>query len=171
MIVTKQIMEQGKSSNGGYNSQQIKMLGEDIKKSGWFKRCIGKCVSDENIRLFLELKDAHFKGGVNKLQRKLANKSLLRLPEFLPVPPGLPWPDQYLHPNWQRMRLFVLQRDFYKCVGCGDPNKQLHAHHIRYIKGVYIWDVPHYYIVTLCEDCHSAEHRRDLRVKPTNHQL
>lgn len=72
---------------------------------------------------------------------------------------------QYKHPKWQKLRLLVFQRDEFKCTKCGETEKMLHAHHLKYIDNVPIWDVPIDYIITLCEDCHSDEHNRDLRSK------
>ncbi len=63
------------------------------------------------------------------------------------------------------MRLLVFQRDKYTCVDCKSQEKTLHAHHLKYGKDKYIWDVPIWYLVTLCEDCHSREHGRDLTLK------
>lgn len=41
----------------------------------------------------------------------------------------------------------------------------LHVHHLKYLRGKMIWEVPLFYLVTLCEDCHSKEHGRDLKAK------
>lgn len=157
MILTPQIFEQGKSSNNGWNNKQLALFGI-VKpfKRGWRRRIIGQDFPEETIQKFLELKDFHFANPEARRKR--------RDPEFIDAP-DVPWRDQYKHPNWQRMRLFVLKRDGFKCVNCRSLNKTLHCHHLKYNRNGAIWEVPHWYIVTLCEDCHSAEHGRDLTIK------
>lgn len=164
IVLTKEIFEKGKSVRGGYSNAQILMLGIESKeqmKKGWAKALIGKTYERDAINEFLRLKDKHLTERRIKAEanRKIGGNRLA----FTVCPSDIPYPEQYLHPNWQKMRMFILNRDKYKCVNCQNDSKTLHAHHIRYIKGKFIWEVPHYYIVTLCEDCHSEEHGRDLR--------
>ena len=73
--------------------------------------------------------------------------------------------EQYRHPNWQKTRLLVFQRDLFTCTRCGETEVTLHAHHLMYIRDKPIWEVPINQIITLCEDCHSEEHGKDLRIK------
>lgn len=137
----------------------------DFKK-GWCKALIGKHVTQEQANKFLELKDEHFRKRISN-GGNVSNKIRLKLNQlkFEPVKTKLEYADQYLHPNWQKMRLFVLDRDNYCCINCRCADKTLHAHHLKYLKDKYVWEVPHWYIVTLCEDCHSEEHGRDLTIK------
>jgi len=164
MIFTKELLEKGKSSNGGWNKEQVNLLGEDMKIKGWAYRMVGKEVPDSIVAEFLRLKDFHFKRkhekGLPVKKKFLVANHILN---FAPVTSRLTHQSQYLHPNWQMMRLHVFQRDNYTCVDCGSIDKTLHAHHLKYIRDKYVWEVPHWYIVTLCEDCHSKEHGRDLR--------
>lgn len=62
--------------------------------------------------------------------------------------------EKLKHPNWQKRRLEVLNRDDFTCQECLDKNKTLHVHHLTYEYGRDPWDYPLYYFVTLCEDCH-----------------
>lgn len=66
--------------------------------------------------------------------------------------------EQLLHPNWQRKRLEILQRDRYECTNCGDAEKTLHVHHRLYIKGRMVWEYENDELTTLCADCHKTEH-------------
>ena len=164
MKLTREILLKGKSSNGGWNTEQIAALGDDIKVRGWKGRLIDKEIPDIKVKAFLDLKDHHLRqrmmsGG--KLRDKTLQK--MKILNFSPIPYPLNNQQQYLHPNWQMMRLFVLTRDKFSCVNCNAIDKTLHAHHLKYLKDKYVWQVPHWYIVTLCEDCHSEEHGRDLR--------
>ena len=61
VVITKEIMEQGKSSNNGWNRKQIKALGDNQDVSGWMNRILGKRVRPSAIQLFLNLKNAHIK--------------------------------------------------------------------------------------------------------------
>lgn len=150
--MTKEILEQGKSINGGWNLRQVEALGFSGWEFRWKKKSIGKDLPEDSINRFLELKDAHTNGKSKKELR------------FEPINGDIKYADQYKHPNWQKMRLVVLKRDSFACKNCGSKDKTLHAHHLKY-RGKFIWDVPHWYIVTLCEDCHSEEHNKDLRIK------
>jgi len=62
------------------------------------------------------------------------------------------------HPNWQRMRLEVMQRDGFTCVVCLSTDKTLNVHHAYYEKGCAPWEYPPETLKTLCEDCHKATH-------------
>lgn len=166
MIMSKQLFERGKSSNGGWNTEQVTLLGESMKNSGWAKRCVGKDYPEEIINEFIALKDAHFRRKLDAgfLLKKKVKKRMQAL-QFVPVNHPLPYAQQYLHPNWQKMRTYILDRDKYTCVDCGRVDLTLHVHHLKYGKDMFIWQVPVWYLVTLCEDCHSKEHQRDLRAK------
>lgn len=172
IVVTRELLNEGKSSNNGWNNAQVEaILGHPLPNgqlySGWFSDMIGRECTQEQIDMFLSLKNAHFKDG-HKQRLKENRKNRVntdKLPQFIAVKVDIPWSDQYLHPNWQKMRLWVLSRDNFSCVSCKSMDKTLHAHHLKYIKGKNVWEVPHWYIVTLCEDCHSEEHGRDLRAK------
>ena len=65
--------------------------------------------------------------------------------------------DKLKDPRWQKMRLFVLERDNWTCQRCFDDKNTLHVHHIRYEKGKEPWDIDHDYLITLCKDCHEHE--------------
>lgn len=164
MKITREFIEKGKSANNGWNNRQWAALGVTVFKRGWAKALIGKDITEEMAKQFIELKDEHFKKKI-KNGANVNNRIRLKLGElkFAPVIGKIPYSEQYLHPNWQKMRLFVLDRDKYMCINCRDTEKTLHAHHLKYIRDKHVWDVPHWYIVTLCEDCHSIEHGRDLR--------
>lgn len=66
--------------------------------------------------------------------------------------------EQLLHPNWQRKRLEIMQRDDFKCRACGDDELTLHVHHKQYVKGRLAWEYPNDELVTLCEGCHEVAH-------------
>ena len=61
--------------------------------------------------------------------------------------------DQYKHPNWQKKRLKIMERDGFHCQLCGNPYVQLHVHHKKYGKGK-IWEVDDDDLITVCTTCH-----------------
>lgn len=57
-------------------------------------------------------------------------------------------------PRWQKRRLEIMERDNFRCQGCGDQDKTLHVHHKIYERGKDPWDYEDNILVTYCEDCH-----------------
>lgn len=70
--------------------------------------------------------------------------------------PKLAAGDDYQHPKWQKRRLEIMQRDDWKCRGCGSGDKMLQVHHRRYARK--LWDAPDHDLVTLCVECHAEQH-------------
>lgn len=64
----------------------------------------------------------------------------------------------YEHPEWQKKRLKILERDGYKCTCCDETEKQLHIHHAYYIKGRKPWEYPDWSLTTECKECHKSSH-------------
>lgn len=61
------------------------------------------------------------------------------------------------HPNWQKKRLEILQRDNFQCQSCSEKEKTLNVHHKVYFQDKDIWDIDPEFLITLCEDCHKEE--------------
>lgn len=66
--------------------------------------------------------------------------------------------EQLKHPNWQRKRLEIMQRDNYQCQSCGNKEVQLNVHHGYYDKYLYLWEYNNETLHTLCFPCHSETH-------------
>jgi len=63
--------------------------------------------------------------------------------------------EKLKHPNWQKKRLEILNRDQFVCQTCYGEEKTLHVHHKFYDKNIENpWDYDEKYLVTLCCDCH-----------------
>ena len=60
--------------------------------------------------------------------------------------------EKLKHPNWQKKRLLILERDNFTCRYCSDKETELHIHHLKYHKNP--WDAKDENLVTLCKDCH-----------------
>lgn len=58
------------------------------------------------------------------------------------------------HPKWQQKRLKILERDRWTCQLCGDINKTLHVHHLKYTAEPY--NEPDEKLITYCEICHGV---------------
>jgi len=163
VILTLELLNRGKSLRGGWSNLQFETLGVKEFKKGWRRKLLGSDIPEETIKKFIDLKDAHFKPGrkIELLKKKLKFK----YPQFEPCSLPFGSKQQYTHPNWQRMRLLILDRDNFTCINCESKHDLLHVHHLKYPKEGYIWHVPHWYLVSLCEKCHSKEHKRDLTIK------
>ena len=70
----------------------------------------------------------------------------------------LTYAEQLKHPEWQRKRLEILQRDNFVCQKCFEPDKTLHVHHKHYRKGAKVWEYEDHVLVSLCEACHESAH-------------
>lgn len=66
--------------------------------------------------------------------------------------------DKLRDPRWQKKRLEILERDGWKCKGCGDKKSTLNVHHLYYEAYKDPWDYPDKALKTLCEKCHEDEH-------------
>lgn len=73
MRLTKEIIEQGMSSRGGWNMQQLSLLGIRELKKGWKNRLIGIEVSEENINKFIALTNSHLKTTSNSNQLSICD--------------------------------------------------------------------------------------------------
>jgi hypothetical protein len=64
----------------------------------------------------------------------------------------------YLHPNWQKKRLEILERDNFTCTQCGATEETLNVHHSHYVRGRKIWEYENCTLITFCDECHKAKH-------------
>jgi len=78
---------------------------------------------------------------INKFQRKLRRDY---------------YRNEYLKSDaWQRKRYLVLKRDCWRCVYCGARATQVH--HLKYAK--HIGREPIDWLVSVCDECHKAQHK------------
>ena len=62
VTITREIIDSGMSSNGGWNNKQLKALGVPFPLTkGWMMGMIGKDVPESNVEKFIKLKNAHIK--------------------------------------------------------------------------------------------------------------
>lgn len=76
----------------------------------------------------------------------------------------LTYSEQLKHPQWQRKRLEMLDRDNFTCRTCARDDKTLHVHHKTYIKGRLAWEYEDSNFETLCEECHEVAHSHKSRM-------
>lgn len=66
MILTREIVEKGKSSRGGWSHKQRRVLGVDFTEGRkWYERIIGKSYDAKVVEEFLSLKNAHLLTGTS----------------------------------------------------------------------------------------------------------
>lgn len=70
--------------------------------------------------------------------------------------PSTDYFEKLKDPRWQKKRLEIFERDGWRCKECYSKEKTLHVHHLFYLKGKEPWEIPNGFLVTLCEDCHTA---------------
>ena len=64
MILTTDIIDQGRSKRGGWSALQFRALGltkQDMRVKGWKDKVLGIDMPEESINRFLSLKDQHLK--------------------------------------------------------------------------------------------------------------
>lgn len=64
--------------------------------------------------------------------------------------------------HWNQLRKQAFTRDGFKCTQCGST-KRLRGHHRKYRK--HLEDCTLEDIVTLCQPCHQAHHRKKNRLR------
>lgn len=72
--------------------------------------------------------------------------------------------SQYEDVRWKEFAYKIFVRDGFKCQqkGCKGGCTELHAHHRKYAINKKIWEVPTSWVISVCADCHSRIHHRDL---------
>lgn len=64
MQITEELLERGKSDRGGWNREQLKIIGVDWPPAyGWKSRVIGKQIAGDHARQFLALRGVRFRRG------------------------------------------------------------------------------------------------------------
>jgi hypothetical protein len=58
------------------------------------------------------------------------------------------------HPNWQKKRLEILEREEYTCQSCGDKETTLHVHHGYYDNTLKLWEYDGDTLWCYCSVCH-----------------
>lgn len=72
---------------------------------------------------------------------------------------------QIKHPNWQKKRLEILERDEYICQNCHSENETLNVHHFFYKQKTLLWDYDESCLMTLCNACHKEWHDCNDKIK------
>ncbi len=157
MTITKELINK-MAPKGNMTPEQLDYIGETPKK-GWQARIIGREIS------YMEYVDLCELGWMTA-QKKIGTRPVYAETQDVGVPKNITFEQQYKHPNWQRMRLKVLERDGFKCTKCKNRNMELHVHHKKYPKKGFVWNVPMDWLITLCKSCHYKKHPKH-RKTPT----
>lgn len=156
------------TNNGGITKEQLEKLGMHWPpQSGWKNRLINKKIPLKLFEELVSLRDDYSSnrntirsGKKQKKKRKKNVKKPAKQPliPFVECSAKLTYKQQLSHPNWQRMRLYVMNRDNFTCKLCKDNQSQLHVHHRTYFKGKYAWDIDPKFLMTVCKKCHEKIH-------------
>jgi len=171
--LTKALFEKGLSDRGSVSADQLRALGFSGFEKGWKKRAIGKYFNEGQVKEFIALKNIHlirhqalseqWKWKEAQKKKRVRNKKPKQKKE--PVPRQKTNDKKYEKPEWKAKRIKILERDGYKCVSCGRgvvEGVQLQVHHLVYDNDLEMWEVPDWYLVTLCFRCHQKEHSKRL---------
>lgn len=89
LIVTREFIEQGRSESGGYNKEQVYLLGADWPlREGWIDGVVRKHtgLSDQDAKLFLEMRGVTRKRPNSKVAREQRKESPIPDRRWLKVP-------------------------------------------------------------------------------------
>lgn len=149
--LTEEIINSGKSQNGGWSLNQLSVFGVFEFKKGWKKQLIGKKFTESEIEKFISMRNKH----LEKIKIKTYT-------DTLKINTDIPNSEQYLNPKWISLKQTVLQRDKNSCQKCGKTKTELHVHHLIYEKDKFIWEIDLEYLITLCRNCHELIHNRKI---------
>ncbi len=154
VILTEEILNQGKSRNGFWSNKQILTFGIEIKR-GWKREIIGQEFPIVIINRFLQLKDKHLESDEVTVREISYDKmSVVNL--------DIDIKEQYKNKNWIDLRRKILERDSFTCVVCKRKHAELHVHHMSYPKGKFIWEIDQKHLVVVCKECHEKIHDKEL---------
>jgi hypothetical protein len=75
----------------------------------------------------------------------------------------LNYKEQLTHPNWQKLKLRIFERDNYACRVCGNNEHQLSVHHLCYLPKTLLWEYDDELMVTVCPE-HSEYLNKELPI-------
>lgn len=64
-------------------------------------------------------------------------------------------------PRWLRFAEEVCNHYGRACRGCGDPDRGLIVHHLRYVDGLEPWDYPMKLMAVFCYECNIGAHQEE----------
>ena len=173
MILTYDIIIQGRSINGGHCKKQLAVFGVEYPlKKGWAKNIIDKDYPEEQIKLFLSLKDTMFekkpetkKGKMLLKKKKRAMQKVFRPFTIAHKNKEVPQITKQQKASykkflqsayWTYVRNLVFKRDGKLCSRCPNTTK-LQIHHTTYNNHFnehnHLED-----LIVLCKCCHEKEH-------------
>lgn len=154
-IINRSHIVRAKGEKNTPSIAQFNALGYQYPFKGWEAEILGKEYSIEAIHKFMGVR---VPGKKQKPKNRKQKKKQYTKPK--PKSPQQKKGD-YENPLWIEKRRQIYRRDGHRCVSCGARGK-LNAHHLLYEVGVNLWEVPDYYLVSLCDQCHKLEHSKRL---------
>jgi len=163
-ILSRAILHRGLSQKGFLRPAQFRALGYNGPFKGWKKDLVGKTFSQEQLDDFVRLR----KTSVAPTRKERERGKLKRIKSSHKKNQAnknkSSYSDDLKNPKWTAKRNKIISRDRHRCVMCGDGGSgvKLNVHHLLYDKDLDMWEVPDFYLVTLCDSCHHAEHSKRL---------
>lgn len=187
MIITEELLRKGMSEGVGIKSVQAKVLGIKYPlKKGWLKELIGKEVTEETIKKYIELKNyvskkrntkrneqrqtRLFKNrfltiGSNYCASKTSKGQIARIKnadrkfnrkEIIKTIKSMPYRDFLKTPYWKMIARYEKETAGMKCFLCGSSDI-LNVHHTTYKN--HGNEINHLEdLMTVCRECHKAIH-------------
>jgi hypothetical protein len=106
----------------------------------------------------------------NLLKEKWVERKVNEIINFSNVPDLLKntpindirYPDLLNCFEWQFKRFKILVRDNFTCQDCQVKGDRLHVHHKYYLSNVLPWEIDDSVLVSLCKNCHSERHKKEI---------
>jgi hypothetical protein len=143
ITLTQEMLNKALNAKGNLSWDQFRALGYDGPFKNWKDGLVGTLHDPGIISQFILLKK---KGRKNRHPT-----------------------SDYNDPRWIKKRNLIYKRDGYSCVNCKKrkaDGAKLAVHHLLYIRNREVWEVPDWYLVTLCGSCHKKEHGKRLSPPP-----
>jgi 5-methylcytosine-specific restriction endonuclease McrA len=163
--LTRAIFSKGLSSKGLLRPAQFRALGYSGPFKGWKNNLVGKQFSSGQLDEFIRLRKPRHRKGAKEDGAKVRDLKTERSKQKHRERQKNIYRRDLNDDRWKEKRNFIIERDGYRCVMCGEKRGAgiiLNVHHLLYDKDLDMWDVPDFYLVTLCTRCHKKEHSRKL---------
>ena len=157
-ILSEEILEKGKSINGGWSIKQLQNFGISELKKGWKQKILNQEFPTEAINRFIALKNKH-------LEKHESTDRSISYDRLGVANLDIPIEEQYKNKSWIELKTKVLERDNYTCKICNKKYVELHVHHMTYSKGKFIWEIDSKFLLTVCKLCHEKIHDKELNTK------
>ena len=170
MKLNRSHVQRALAGRTNFTKKQLQILGYYEPKIGLRSEIIGMDYPQESIDELIRLR--YVSTGKPKKKPKGKLKGAKKEYKKKQRPPRKPKTNNdglYRKPEWIKLRDKIYERDGHHCINCGKgpgDGHKIAVHHLVYERDKEVWEVPDWYLVTLCRDCHIAEHSKRLAPPP-----